>query len=139
MLQNNFWFFKYIDHMWSPVFLLCALWKCLATIQKMLALLFITHFSKPVFVSLWQKTKQKEQKKSWIYNIHKNIFNCLFSVHKIISLSCHKQVCIMRLFLKKYSHHRETYIIMFCIFKENMDLGANYKTCGPRGEEVAQS
>ena len=25
--------------------------------------------------------------------IHKDIFACLFSIHNIISLSCHEQVC----------------------------------------------
>ena len=26
--------------------------------------------------------------------IHKDIFACLFSIHNIISLSCHEQVCL---------------------------------------------
>ena len=35
--------------------------------------------------------------KKQILNIRKNIFACLFSVHNTISLSCHEQVCLMRL------------------------------------------
>ena len=27
------------------------------------------------------------------YSVHKNIFTCLFSVHNIVSLSRHEQVC----------------------------------------------
>ena len=43
-----------------------------------------------------------------VYNIRKNIFACLFSVHNTISLSRHEQVCIMRLRFERYfSHHRE--------------------------------
>ena len=30
-------------------------------------------------------------------SVRKNIFACLFSVHNIISLSCHERVCVMRL------------------------------------------
>ena len=30
------------------------------------------------------------------FDIRKNIFACLFSVHNIISLSRHEQVCLMR-------------------------------------------
>ena len=28
------------------------------------------------------------------FGIHKDIFACLFSIHNIISLSCHEQVCL---------------------------------------------
>ena len=39
--------------------------------------------------------------------IHKNIFVCQFSIHNIITLSRHEQVCLMRLRLEKhFSHHR---------------------------------
>ena len=39
--------------------------------------------------------------------IRKNIFACLFSVHNTISLSCHEQVCLMRLRFERYfSYHR---------------------------------
>ena len=42
-------------------------------------------------------------------NIRKNIFACLSSVHNTISLSRHKQVCLMRLrFERLFSHHRAT-------------------------------
>ena len=41
--------------------------------------------------------------------IRKNIFACLFSVHSIVSLSRHEQVCLMRLRFERYfSHHRAT-------------------------------
>ena len=40
-------------------------------------------------------------------DIRKNIFACLFSVHNTISLSCHEQVCLIRLSFERYfSHHR---------------------------------
>ena len=40
-------------------------------------------------------------------DIHKDIFACLFSIHKIIRLSCHEQVCLSGLHFKRYfSHHR---------------------------------
>ena len=40
-------------------------------------------------------------------DIRKNIFACLFSVHNTISLSCHEQVCLIRLSIERYfSHHR---------------------------------
>ena len=39
--------------------------------------------------------------------VRKNIFACLFSVHKTIILSRREQVCLMRLRFKRYfSHHR---------------------------------
>ena len=42
-------------------------------------------------------------------DIRKNISACLFSVHNAISLSCHEQVCLIRLPFERYfSHHRET-------------------------------
>ena len=54
-------------------------------------------------------------------DIRKNIFDCLFSVHNAISLSCHEQVCLIRLPFERYfSHHRETQMIMSHIFKGNM-------------------
>ena len=32
---------------------------------------------------------------NWIHsNLHKDIFACLVSIHNIISLSCHEQVCL---------------------------------------------
>ena len=41
-----------------------------------------------------------------IIDIRKNISACLFSVHNTISLSCHEQVCLMRLRFERYfSHH----------------------------------
>ena len=41
------------------------------------------------------------------FNIRKNIFACLFSVHNTISLSRHEQVCLMKLLFERYfSHHR---------------------------------
>ena len=43
------------------------------------------------------------------YDIHKDIFACLFSIHNTISLSCHEQVCLSGLRFKRYfSHHRAT-------------------------------
>ena len=40
------------------------------------------------------------------YNVRKNTFACLFSVHNTISLSRHEQVCLMRLRFERYfSHH----------------------------------
>ena len=40
------------------------------------------------------------------FNIRKNIFACLFSVHNTIILSRHEQVCLMRLRFERYfSHH----------------------------------
>ena len=43
----------------------------------------------------------------YVYQILKNIFAYLFSVHNAISLSCHEQVCLMRLRFERYfSHHR---------------------------------
>ena len=40
-------------------------------------------------------------------DIHKDIFACLFSIHNIISLSCHEQVCLSGLRFERYfSHHR---------------------------------
>ena len=36
--------------------------------------------------------------------IHKDIFACLFSIHNIISLSCHEQVCLSGLILFD-NHH----------------------------------
>ena len=45
--------------------------------------------------------------KNKAFNIRKNIFACLFSVHNTISLSRHEQVCLMRLRFERYfSHHR---------------------------------
>ena len=42
-----------------------------------------------------------------IFNIHKDIFACLFSIHNTISLSCHEQVCLSGLRFERYfSHHR---------------------------------
>ena len=39
--------------------------------------------------------------------IHKDIFACLFSIHNIISLSCHEQVCLSGLRFERYfSHHQ---------------------------------
>ena len=41
--------------------------------------------------------------------IRKNIFACLFSIHNIISLSRHEQVCLSGLRFERYfSHHRAT-------------------------------
>ena len=43
----------------------------------------------------------------YLNNRHKYIFACLFSIHNIISLSCHKQVCLSGLRFERYfSHHR---------------------------------
>ena len=43
--------------------------------------------------------------------IRKNIFACLFSIHNIISLSRHKQVCLSGLHFERYfSHHQEKYL-----------------------------
>ena len=40
--------------------------------------------------------------------MHKDIFACLFSIHNIISLSCHEQVCLSGLRFERYfSHHRK--------------------------------
>ena len=45
--------------------------------------------------------------------IRKSIFFCLFSVHNIINLSRHDQVCLMRLPFERYFSHyqakNETY------------------------------
>ena len=43
-----------------------------------------------------------ELNKRPLFNIRKNIFACLFSVHNTISLSCHEQVCLMRLRFERY-------------------------------------
>ena len=41
-----------------------------------------------------------------LVNIHKDIFACLSSIHNIISLSCHEQVCLSGLRFERYfSHH----------------------------------
>ena len=42
------------------------------------------------------------------FDIRKNIFACLFSVHNIISLLSHEQVCsLLRVrFERNFSHHR---------------------------------
>ena len=40
--------------------------------------------------------------------IPKNIFPCSFSVHNIISLSCHEQVCLMR--------HMHVYVYFFIMW-----------------------
>ena len=37
-----------------------------------------------------------------LFDIHENIFACLFSVYNIISLSRHEQVCLMRLHFERY-------------------------------------
>ena len=36
-------------------------------------------------------------------NIHKDIFACLFSIHNIISLSCHEQVCLSGLLKHQFN------------------------------------
>ena len=38
-------------------------------------------------------TKWPNRLKQFV-GIHKDIFACLFSIHNIISLSCHEQVCL---------------------------------------------
>ena len=43
------------------------------------------------------------------FDIRKNIFACLFSVHNTASLSCHKQVCLSGLRFKKRSPLKHTY------------------------------
>ena len=46
---------------------------------------------------------------NWLDAIVKDIFACLFSIHNIISLSCHEQVCLSGLRFERYfSHHRAT-------------------------------
>ena len=43
----------------------------------------------------------------WYMSKHKDIFACLFSIHNIISLSCHEQVCLSGLRFERYfSHHQ---------------------------------
>ena len=55
------------------------------------------------------------------FNIRKNIFACLFSIHNTIRLSRHEQVCLSDLRFERYfSYHRAKYTIMSHIFKENM-------------------
>ena len=55
------------------------------------------------------------------YDIRKNIFACLFSIHNTISLSCHDQVCLSKLRFERYfSHHQGMWMIMSHIFKGNM-------------------
>ena len=39
----------------------------------------------------------------------KNLFPCLFSVHNTVSLSCHEQVCLIRLHFEKYYFHHRVY------------------------------
>ena len=52
--------------------------------------------------------KKKIERKHKL-DICKNIYACLFSVHNIISLSRHEQVCLIRLRFERYfSHHRAT-------------------------------
>ena len=42
-----------------------------------------------------------------VADIRKNIFACLFIVHKTIRLSHHEQVCLIRLHFERcFSHHR---------------------------------
>ena len=36
------------------------------------------------------------------FDIHKDIFACLFSIHNTISLSCHEQVCLSGLHFERY-------------------------------------
>ena len=56
--------------------------------------------------------------------IRNNIFACLFSLHNIISLSRHEQVCeakFVRLSFERYfSNYRATQMVMSNIFKQNM-------------------
>ena len=47
----------------------------------------------PVVTELFIKGRKLPGTKR--FNIRKNIFACLFSVHNIISLSRHEQVCLM--------------------------------------------
>ena len=51
----------------------------------------------------------RRQENKVVIDIRKNIFVCLFSVHKTISLSRHEQVCLIRLHFQIYfSHHQAT-------------------------------
>ena len=43
--------------------------------------------------------------------LRKNIFASLFSVHNKISLSCHEQVCLIRLRFERYFSHHWAFII----------------------------
>ena len=40
----------------------------------------------------------KQSEMRTLITIHKDIFACLFSIHNTITLSCHEQVCLRRLF-----------------------------------------
>ena len=44
-----------------------------------------------------------------VARIPKIVFSCLFSVCNIISLSCHKQVCLMKLHFERYFPHHRAY------------------------------
>ena len=45
------------------------------------------------------------------FDKHKNIFAGMSNVHNTISLSCHKQVCLIRpRFGRYFSHHWGTYV-----------------------------
>ena len=55
------------------------------------------------------------------FDIRKNIFACLFSVHNIISLLSHEQLCplLRLLFERNFSHHRANKLVhditnLFC-------------------------
>ena len=60
-----------------------------------------------------------------IFYIHKDIFACLFSIHNIISLSCHEQVCLISL-----SWHDKLIIIFFIVYLKihNDSFGWYHKT-----------
>ena len=52
-----------------------------------------------------------------LFDIHKDIFACLFSIHNIISLSCHEQVSLSLSFT--CSWHDKLIILYFLISVKN--------------------
>ena len=49
---------------------------------------------------------------SILLDIHKDIFACLFSIHNIISLSCHEQVLVHGMINLLYYIIRDSYLRM---------------------------
>ena len=55
-----------------------------------------------------------------LFGIRENIFACLFSVHNRISLSCHEQVCVIRMRFERYFSHHHYYSIISKIICDNI-------------------
>ena len=53
-------------------------------------------------LQMLQKYQKKKKKKNKLFSIGKKVFAGLTSVHNIISLSCHEQICLLRLHFEGY-------------------------------------